>query len=50
LAIPDCRLPIDGLLIDDWPLALVPGPLRDEDIYVIAVAHTSRRPGYWQHR
>jgi plasmid stabilization system protein ParE len=24
--------------------------IRDNDIYVVAVAHTSRRPDYWKHR
>ena len=24
--------------------------VRDEDIYIVAIAHTSRRPGYWKHR
>jgi toxin ParE1/3/4 len=24
--------------------------IRDDDIYVVAVAHTSRRPDYWKHR
>ena len=24
--------------------------VRINDIYVVAVAHTSRRPGYWRHR
>ena len=23
---------------------------RSEDVHVIAVAHTSRKPGYWRHR
>jgi plasmid stabilization system protein ParE len=23
---------------------------RSEDIYMIAIAHTSRKPGYWRHR
>lgn len=23
---------------------------REEDIHIIAVAHTSRKPGYWRHR
>jgi len=23
--------------------------IRPDDIYVVAVAHTSRRPGYWKH-
>ena len=24
--------------------------MREHDIYVVAIAHTSRRPGYWKHR
>jgi len=24
--------------------------VRDHDMYVVAVAHTSRRPGYWKDR
>ena len=24
--------------------------IRPQDIYVVAVAHTSRRPGYWKNR
>ena len=24
--------------------------VRDEDIYVVAIAHTRRRPGYWKNR
>src|SRR5262249_33285396 len=24
--------------------------VRDNDIYIVAIAHTSRRPGYWQRR
>jgi len=24
--------------------------VRDEDVYIVAIAHTSRRPGYWQNR
>jgi hypothetical protein len=24
--------------------------IRDDDIYVVAVAHTSRRPNYWKDR
>lgn len=24
--------------------------LRDEDVYIVAIAHTSRRPGYWKNR
>ena len=24
--------------------------VRDEDVYMVAIAHTSRSPGYWRHR
>jgi toxin ParE1/3/4 len=24
--------------------------IRPTDVYIVAVAHTSRRPGYWKHR
>ena len=24
--------------------------IREQDLYVVAVAHTSRRPGYWKNR
>jgi len=24
--------------------------IREEDIYIVAIAHTSRRPGYWKAR
>ena len=24
--------------------------VREHDLYVVAIAHTSRRPGYWKHR
>ena len=24
--------------------------VRDEDIYIVAITHTSRRPGYWKNR
>lgn len=23
---------------------------RDEDLHIIAIAHASRKPGYWRHR
>lgn len=29
---------------------LVAYRIRPEDIYVVAVAHAKRRPGYWRHR
>jgi hypothetical protein len=24
--------------------------IRDHDIHIVAIAHTSRRPGYWKNR
>lgn len=37
-------------VIDDgFPFSLVYAELRDT-LFVIAVAHHSRRPGYWRHR
>ena len=24
--------------------------IREHDLYVVAIAHTSRRPDYWKHR
>jgi len=35
--------------VDRFPYRVV-YRIRDEDIYVVAVAHTSRRPGYWRNR
>ena len=37
------------LLIDGFPYRLVYRE-RANDIYVLAIAHTSRRPGYWRGR
>lgn len=37
-----------------WLLTRFPYQLiyrvRDDDIYIVAIAHTSRRPGYWKNR
>jgi len=33
-----------------FPYVLVFRPMDQESIMVVAVAHTSRRPGYWQRR
>ena len=38
------QLPVRG-----FPF-LVVYRIRPDDVYVIAVAHTRRRPGYWLHR
>ena len=29
---------------------LVAYPIRSDDVYVVALAHAKRRPGYWRHR
>lgn len=43
------RLPNRQLLVSGFPYKVV-YRVRDEDMYVVAVAHTSRRPGYWKDR
>ena len=43
------RRPSRQLLVTGFPYNIV-YRLRDDDIYVVAVAHTSRRPNYWKHR
>ena len=43
------RLPNREFRVNRFPYKVV-YRVRDEDIYVVAIAHTSRRPGYWQHR
>ena len=36
------------LLLERFPFAIVYEVLTDE-IHIIAIAHTRRRPGYWKH-
>lgn len=43
------RLPHRQLRVTGFPYKVV-YRLRKDDIYVVAVAHTSRRPGYWKDR
>jgi plasmid stabilization system protein ParE len=43
------RFPNRQLRVARFPYRIV-YRIREEDIYVVAVAHTSRRPGYWRHR
>ena len=43
------RLPHRRVLVAGFPYQIV-YRVRDTDLYVIAVAHTSRRPGFWQGR
>ena len=42
---PDRRLAI----LDRFPFA-VPYQIKGEEIVILALAHTSRRPGYWSRR
>ena len=52
---PEIGVPREGLLpsrqfsVSGFPYRIA-YRVRDHDIYVIAVAHTSRRPNYWKHR
>jgi plasmid stabilization system protein ParE len=43
------QLPSRELRVKGFPYK-VAYRIRDHDIYVVAVAHTSRRPGYWMDR
>ncbi len=43
------RRPSRQLRVNRFPYNVV-YRIRDGDIYVVAVAHTSRRPDYWKHR
>jgi toxin ParE1/3/4 len=43
------RRPSRQLRVNRFPYNVV-YRIRDNDIYVVAVAHTSRRPDYWKHR
>ena len=43
------RLPSRELRVPGFPYK-VAYRVREDDIYVVAVAHTSRRPGYWKDR
>jgi plasmid stabilization system protein ParE len=43
------RFPSRQLRVTRFPYSIV-YRIRDDDIYVVAVAHTSRRPGYWKDR
>jgi plasmid stabilization system protein ParE len=43
------RRPSRQLRVNRFPYNVV-YRIRENDIYVVAVAHTSRRPDYWKHR
>ena len=43
------RFPSRQLKVRGFPY-VVTYRVRTADVYVVAVAHTSRRPGYWKHR
>ena len=42
------RLPNRQLVVTGFPYKVV-YRIRETDLYVVAVAHTSRRPNYWKH-
>jgi plasmid stabilization system protein ParE len=43
------RQPSRQLRVNRFPYNVV-YRIREQDIYVVAIAHTSRRPEYWKHR
>lgn len=43
------KRPSRQLLVNRFPYCVV-YRIREHDIYVVAVAHTSRRPDYWKRR
>lgn len=45
----EARVPHRRLLVAGFPYQIV-YRVRENDLYVVAIAHTSRRPGFWQRR
>jgi toxin ParE1/3/4 len=43
------RYPLRAFLIGKFPYSIIAGPI-DGVITIVAVAHTSREPGYWRGR
>ena len=43
------RLPHRRVLVAGFPYEIV-YRVRENDLYVVAIAHASRRPGFWQGR
>jgi len=43
------RWPVRQLKVRGFPY-VVAYRIRPEDVYIVAVAHTRRRPGYWKDR
>ena len=43
------RLPYRHVLVAGFPYQIM-YRMRENDVYVVAVAHASRRPGFWQGR
>lgn len=43
------RIPARQLKVRGFPY-VVTYRIRPDDVYIVAVAHTSRRPGYWKGR
>jgi hypothetical protein len=45
----DLEVPVHRYLLKRFPYAL-PYLVHNQDVVVLAVAHTSREPGYWRNR
>ena len=43
------RRPSRQMAVHGFPYRVV-YRIREHDLYVVAIAHTSRRPDYWKHR
>jgi toxin ParE1/3/4 len=43
------RMPTRHLTLSRFPYRIV-YRVRTHDLYVVAIAHAKRRPGYWRHR
>ena len=41
--------PYRQFLVDGFPYRLIYRE-RDDDLYIVAIAHPSRHPGYWKQR
>ena len=41
--------PVRRRLLDGFPYTMI-YELRDDELLILAIAHTSRQPGYWKNR
>lgn len=38
------------VIVSGYPYSIVYRPMGDDQLLIVAVAHASRKPGYWMHR